>query len=127
MVSSHQILTLEMTGAYIIIVVHVTISVPVNIITSPPFLSSHSLSSVWFPACQFYPSKFDVTRPSDFHKVLKTSVLFSIKKNDKKESIIHDPVQQRHDKYNSFLRLSSSSFNSEQTHVVRMLILLLYV
>ena len=43
---------------------------------------------------------------------------YSALKNDKKESIVHDPVEQRHDKYNSFLRLSSSSFNSEQTQVV---------
>ena len=46
---------------------------------------------------------------------------------DEKESMVHDPVVQRHDKYNSFLRLSSSSFNSEQTQVIRMLILLLYL
>ena len=52
---------------------------------------------------------------------------YSALKNNKKESIVHDPVEQRHDKYNSFLRLSSSSFNSKQTEVVRMLILLLYL
>ena len=33
-----------------------------------------------FDQCQ-YPSKFDVTRPSDFHRVLKTSVLINTKEN----------------------------------------------
>ena len=27
-----------------------------------------------FPTCQFYQSTFDVTRPCNFHEVLKTSV-----------------------------------------------------
>ena len=35
----------------------------------------HSLSQVRFPICQFYQSTFDVTRPCNFDKVLKTSVL----------------------------------------------------
>ena len=34
-------------------------------------------------------------------------------------TIVHDPAEQGHDKYNLFLRLSSFSFNSEQTQVVR--------
>ena len=39
--------------------------------------------------------------------------------------MVHDSVEQCHDRYNSFL--SSSSFNSEQTQVVPKLILLSYL
>ena len=52
-VLSHQFLTSELTARKphsVIIVVHVTISIPVNVITS---FSSNSLSQVRFPACQF--------------------------------------------------------------------------
>ena len=38
----------------------------------PPI--SSLLSQVQFATCQFYQSKFDVTGPCNFHKVLKTSV-----------------------------------------------------
>ena len=55
--------------------VNVTLSVSVNIVKHPALeVSSNSLSQVRFPTCQFYLSKFDVTRPSNFHEVLKTSV-----------------------------------------------------
>ena len=40
----------------------------------PPKVSSDSLSQVWFPTCQVYLSKFDVTTLSNFQEVLKTSV-----------------------------------------------------
>ena len=53
---------------YVNIVVHVTILEPENTAIGD------SLSQVQFPACQFYLSKFDVMRPYNFHKVLKTSV-----------------------------------------------------
>ena len=36
-------------------------------------MSGNLSSQVRFPACQFYPSKFDVTRYPHFHEVLKTS------------------------------------------------------
>ena len=54
---------------YVNIVVSITILVHENAATGD------SLSQVQFPACQFYLSKFDVTRPHNFHKVLKTSVV----------------------------------------------------
>ena len=38
------------------------------------YVTGDSLSPVRFPTCQFYQSKFDVTRLCNFHKVLKTSV-----------------------------------------------------
>ena len=42
--------------------------------TQPLKVWSDSLSQVRFPTCQFYLSIFDVTRLSNFHEVLKTSV-----------------------------------------------------
>ena len=91
-VLSHQFLTSELTARKphsVIIVVHVTISVPVNVITS---FSSNSLSQVRFLACQFYLSKFDVTRPSNFHEVLKTSVRIGQCKTVRKITFLATPI-----------------------------------
>ena len=77
-VSSHQTLTLAMTGWKLRLRNHCGSCN--NICTckrhniSPVYVSRDSLSQLLFPICHFNPSKFDVTRPSNFHKVLQTSV-----------------------------------------------------
>ena len=76
-VSSHQILTLELTGWKPRLRNHCSSCNNISICTSkhpPLYVIGDSLSQVRFPSCQFYQSKFDVTRPCNFHKVLKTSV-----------------------------------------------------
>ena len=76
-VSSHQILTSELTGWKPRLPNHYSSCNNISTCTSkhPPFyVTGDSLSQVRFPTCQFYQSKFDVTRPCNFHKVLKTSV-----------------------------------------------------
>ena len=72
-ISSHQILILELTGwkPRFIAVNKAIVLVPPLYVTGG---HGHSLSQVRFPTCQFYQSTIDVTRPCNFHKVLKTSV-----------------------------------------------------
>ena len=76
-VSSQQILTSELTGWKPRLCNHCSSYNNISTCTSkhPSFyVTGDSLSPVRFPTCQFYQSKFDVTRPCNFHKVLKTSV-----------------------------------------------------
>ena len=76
-VSSHQILTSELTGWKPRLRNHCSSCNNISTCTSkhPSFyVTGDSLSPVRFSTCQFYQSKFDVMRPCNFHKVLKTSV-----------------------------------------------------
>ena len=76
-VPSHQILTSELTDWKPRLRNHCSSCNNISncISKHPPFyVTGDSLSQVRFPTCQFYQSKFDVTRPCNFHKVLKTSV-----------------------------------------------------
>ena len=80
-VSSDQILTLELTGWKPRLRNHCSSCNNISTCTSkhpPLYVTGDSLSQVRFPTCQFYQSKFDVTRPCNFHKVLKTSVSIKI-------------------------------------------------
>ena len=73
----NQILTSELTGWKPRLRNHCSSCNNISICTSkhpPLYVTGDSLSQVRFPTCQFYQSKFDVTRPCNFHKVLKTSV-----------------------------------------------------
>ena len=76
-VSSHQILTSELTVWKPRLRNHCSLCNNISTCTSkhpPLYVTGDSLSQVRFLTCQFYQSKFDVTRPCNFHKVLKTSV-----------------------------------------------------
>ena len=77
-VSSNQVLTSELTGWKPRLRNHCSSCNNISTSTSKHrsfYVTGDSLSPVRFPTCQFYQSKFDVTRPCNFHKVLKTSVL----------------------------------------------------
>ena len=68
-VSSHQILTSELTGWKLRLRNHCSSCNNTSTCTSkhpPLYVTGDSLFQVRFPTCQFYLSKFDVTRPLQF-------------------------------------------------------------